>query len=120
MNMLQKFDFVTKAGFSRDLAPDWKEILDAFITCVWELVSFSKFQLNIQMSIPWKLHLIVSHLRPFLEKIGCGMADYSEQTGESGHFKVCKEMSRFKRELDNSHHAETMLSACKRFNSMRI
>ena len=120
MNMLQKFDRVTKACFSRDLAPDWKEILDAFITSVWELVSFSKFQLNIQMSIPWKLHLIVSHLRPFLEKIGCGMADYSEQTGESGHFKVSKEMSRFKRELDNPHHAEKMLSACKRFNSKRI
>ena len=118
--MLQKFDMVTKACFSRDLAPDWKEVLDSFITSVWEFVSYSKFQLNIQISIPWKLHLIVSHLRPFLEKIGCGMADYSEQTGESGHFKVSKEMSRFKRELDNPHHAEKMLSACKRFNSKRI
>ena len=78
MNILQKLDMVTKACLIRDLAPDWKEVLDSFITSVWKLVSFSKFQLNIKMSIPWKLHLIVSHLRPFLEKIGCGMADYSE------------------------------------------
>ena len=120
VDMLQKFDMVTKACFSRDLLPDWREVLERFITSVWELISFSKFQLKIKISIPWKLHLVVSHLRPFLEKTGRGMADYSEQTGESGHFKVDKEMSRFQRDLENPHHGGNMLAGCKRFNSKRF
>ena len=47
----------------------------SFKTSVWELISFSKFELNMQINVTWKLHLIVAHLRPFLEKTGKGMAD---------------------------------------------
>ena len=82
-DMLEKFDKVTKACFSRELSSDWRIVLEEFKTSVWELISFSKFELNMEINVTWKLHLIVAHLRPFLEKTGKGLADYSEQTGES-------------------------------------
>ena len=91
-----------------------------FITSVWEVISYRKFQLKIKIFIPWKIHLIVTHLKPFLEKTGNGMADYSEQTGELGHNKVDKEMSRFKCDLENPHYSDKTLSGCQRFNSKRF
>ena len=39
--------------------------------------------------------MLVSHLEPILDKTGEGMANWSEQTGESGHHKVKIELSRF-------------------------
>ena len=113
-------DAVTKACLSRELSQDWREVLERFITSVWELISYSRFELHIKISIPWKIHLLVSHLKPFLEKTGQGMADYSEQTGESGHSKVGKEMNRYKRDLDNPNHGEKMKAGCSRFNSKRF
>ena len=118
-NFLQKFDEVTKACFSHNLEPGWRNILDRFITSVWELVSFCKFTLGINLSIPWKIHILVAHLRPFLEKTGEGLADYSEQTGEAGHHKAEVEMKRFKRDINNPNHGKQMLAGCGRFNSKR-
>ena len=118
--MLEKFDKVTKACFSRELSSDWRIVLEEFKTSVWELISFSKFELNMEINVTWELHLIVAHLRPFLEKTGKGLADYSEHTGESGHYKVDKEMSRFKRELENPNYGEKVLSGARRFNSKRF
>ena len=54
-SMLQKFDKVTRACFSRDLDPNWKNILSLFKTSVWELISFFKFKLKKNISIPWKV-----------------------------------------------------------------
>ena len=119
VDMLEKFDKVTKACFSRDLLPGWRNILDVFITSVWELICFCKFRLNINLSVTWKIHIMVEHLRPFLEKTGEGLADYSEQTGEAGHHKVGVEMSRYKRDIHNPRHGTKMLAGCGRFNSKR-
>ena len=117
---LQKFDLVTKACFSRDLAPDWRETLEAFITSIWELASFCKFTLKVKFPISWKLHMLVSHLKPFLEKTGKGLADWAEQTGEAAHFKVNVEMSRFRRDISNPHYGKRTLAGVTRFNSKRL
>ena len=119
-DMLHKFDLVTKACFSRDLLPDWRMILDSFVTSVWELVSFCKIELKIKLSITWKVHIMVCHVRPFLEKTNMGLADWSEQTGESAHHKVEVEMKRFRRDINNPLHGEKMLAGCSRFNSKRF
>ena len=119
-DMLEKFDKVTKACFSRELSSDWRIVLEEFKTSVWELISFSKFELNMEINVTWKLHLIVAHLRPFLEKTGKGLADYSKQMGESNHYKGDKEMSRFKWELENPNYGEKVLSGARRFNSKRF
>ena len=74
-DMLKKFNLVTRACFSRELSPDWREVLGSWVTSVWELISYSKYQMHIKINIPWKLHLLVCYLKPFLEKTGQGMAD---------------------------------------------
>ena len=51
---------------------------------------------------------------------GEGMANWSEQTGESGHHKVKIELSRFQMAEENPLHGERMLSGCGRFNSKQI
>ena len=119
-DLLQKFDLVTKACFSRELLPGWKKTFDDFIFSTWALISHCKFQLKIKITIPWKIHILVSHVKPFLEMTGRGLSDYSEQTGESGHHKVEIEMGRFRRDLGNPLHGEKMLAMCSRFNSKRI
>ena len=64
--------------------------------------------------------MLVSHLEPFLDKTGEGMADWSEQTGESGHNKVKILLSRLQMAEENPLHGERMLSGCGRFNSKQI
>ena len=51
-DMLKKFDLVTKACLSRERSPDWREVLDSWITSVWELISYSKFQMHVKINIP--------------------------------------------------------------------
>ena len=61
----------------------------------------------------------MSHLRPFLERTGKGLTDYSEQTGKAGHHKVEVEMSRYTRDIHNPKHGSQVLAGCGRFNSKR-
>ena len=64
--------------------------------------------------------MLVSHLKPFLEKTGKGLADWAGQTGEAAHFKVNVEMSRFRRDLSNPHCGKKTLAGVTRFNSKRL
>ena len=51
---------------------------------------------------------------------GEGLANLSEQTGESSHHKVKQEMGQLKRNGENPRHGEMLLSGCKIFNSKRV
>ena len=118
--VLKIFDLVNKACFSQSLHPCWKEKIDQFITSIWELVSFCKFTLGVKVTITWKVHILVAHVKDYLEMTGEGLANLSEQTGESSHHKVKQEMGRFKRDRENPRHGEKLLAGCKRFNSKRV
>ena len=41
--------------------------------------------------------MVVSHIEPQLDITGEGLGKESKQTGESGHSKITKEMSKFER-----------------------
>ena len=88
IDMLTKFDAVTSACFSRKLGKDWEKVIESFITSVWDLISFCRLTLNRKLSVSWKVHMLVNHLKRLLGRLGEGLADHSEQTGESGHHKV--------------------------------
>ena len=81
MDMMQKFDNVTKACFSGDLLPGWRDTLEIFITSVWELISFCKFRLNINLSVTWKIHILVLHLRPLWREQGRGSLTTASRQG---------------------------------------
>ena len=67
-----------------------------------------------------KIHILVAHVKDYLEMTGEGLANLSEQTGESSHHKVKQEMGQFKRDRENPRHGEKLLAGCKRFNSKRV
>ena len=79
-----------------------------------------KQQFGTELSVPWKVHMVMCHVKPQLDSTGEGLAGDSEQTGESGHSKMKKEMARYKRDLTNTHHGERTLAGVKRFVSKRI
>ena len=79
-----------------------------------------KFELGIKLTVPWKVHMVVCHVKTQLDSTCEGLALDSEQTGEAGHSKMTKEMGRFKRDETNLHHGERMLAGIRRFVSKRI
>ena len=64
--------------------------------------------------------MVVSHIQPQLDITGEGLGKESEQTGESGHSKITKEISIFKRGETNANHGNRMLAGVKRYVSKRI
>lgn len=120
IDLLTKFDKVVSGCFGYELASNYALLLDQFTTSVWELRYVCETNLGIKLSVTWKLHMIVSHIKPDLDKTGEGLGKDSEQTGEAGHAKMKREMGRFKRDKGNSHHGERMLAGVRRFVTKRI
>ena len=104
IDLLAKFDRVVTSCFSYELAPDYIKQMDHFINSVWELISVCKHKLSIKLSVTWKVHMLVSHVRAQLDKTGEDLAKDSEPTGEAGHSKMSKEMQRFKRDERSPNH----------------
>ena len=119
-DLLSKFDNVVSGCFSYYLSENYCLLLDQFKTSVWELISVWKQQFGTELSVPWKVHMVMCHVKPQLDSTGEGLAGDSEQTGESGHSKMKKEMARYKQDLTNTHHGERTLAGVKRFVSKRI
>ena len=59
--------------------------------------------------------MVMCHIKPQLESTGDGLAGDSEQTGDSRHSKMKKEMTRYQQDLPYTHHEEGTLDGAKRF-----
>jgi hypothetical protein len=59
IDMLTKFDAVTKACFSKKLDKNWEKIVEDFITSVWELISFCRLTLKRELSVTWKVNFLL-------------------------------------------------------------
>ena len=64
-DMLQKFDMLTKAAFSRELDKDWQKTAEAFNTSVWEMISYMKLEHKVDISVTWKVKSHTPGLCPF-------------------------------------------------------
>ena len=113
IDLLYKFNLVVSGCFGYELDYNYAMLLDHFTTAVWELISVCKINLDINLTVSWKLHMIVTHVKPELDRMGEGLGKDSEQTGEAGHSKMKKEMARYKRVVANPHHGERMLAGVK-------
>ena len=120
IDLLAKFDRVVTACFSYELAPDYIKQMDHFINSVWELISVCKHKLSIKLSVTWKVHMVVSHVRAQLDKTDEGLAKDSEQTGEARHSMMSKKMQKFKRDEQNPNHGDRMPAGVRRFVSKRL
>ena len=79
-----------------------------------------KYNLGITLTVSSKLHMVVSHIKPELERTKDSLCKDSEQTGEVGPAKMKKEMGRYKRAAGNPNHGDRMLAGCSRFLAKRI
>ena len=120
IDLLRKFNMVVSGCFGYKLASNYAKLLDDFTTAVWELISVCKSNLNIVLTVTWKVHMVVTHIKPELDRTGEGLGKDSEQTGEAGHAKMKREMARFKRDEANPQHGERMLAGVRRFVTKRI
>ena len=46
------------------------------------------FSLGKTLTVPWKIHIICSHVFPSVKHAGCSLSMYAEQCGEAIHAKL--------------------------------
>ena len=66
--MLLRFKQVVCSCFSMSLAPSFREDIDIFNQSVATLIDYSNNTLKIKLTPTWKIHVLVCHLKPFLEE----------------------------------------------------
>ena len=120
LDTLLLFRSVVDGCFSWDLAEDFKSRIDAFTTSYRELQAYSVALLEQPLTVTWKVHCLSAHLAPFLEKHGQGMANISEQVGESAHHAMKAQMQRHQRAESNLVHGDMMLKAVVKFGSWNV
>lgn len=106
--------------FSWELARDFKSRINAFTTSYRELQAYSVALLEQPLTVTWKVHCVTAHLAPFLEKHGRGMADISEQVGESAHHAMKVQMQRHQRVESNPVHGDMLLKSVVKFGSWNV
>ena len=98
---LTLFNEVKKACFSQELQDDYESVI----------MEFCLFYRSLQISIPLKVHILESHIVPFLkmkdEKAGLGF--YSEQAMEACHHDFKYEWEREKVIESQPEYLETLL-----------
>ena len=77
-NAQVNFKVVVKGCFSLDLAVTFKADIDHFNKSVVDLIQHSNEKLQIPLSPTWKIHILVTHLKPFLEEKQVGLGLYCE------------------------------------------
>ena len=120
LNTLLMFRSVVEGCFSWDLAEDFKARITAFTTSYRELMAYSVAVLEQPLTVTWKVHCVSAHLAPFLEKHGQGLANISEQVGESAHHAMKPQMQRHQRSESNPVHGEMQLRAVVKFGSWNV
>ena len=81
------------------------------------IVLLIKVELGHNLTVTWKIHMVVAHLPMFLADKTDGMAIFAEQTGECAHHAMKKTMQRYKLSEDNSRHGEKQLAGVAAYSS---
>ena len=55
--------------FGWDLQDGWEEAISTFTSMYSELQEYATATLGINLTITWKIHIIVCHLKPFFDKV---------------------------------------------------
>ena len=104
VDCLLAFRDVKDSTFSLELKNGWENTISLYTSMFSELQVYSEATLGLHLTCTWKIHIICCHLSPFLSKVQCGMANYSEQTGESIHARLKPILKRDKRKEMHKEH----------------
>jgi hypothetical protein len=118
--MLQKFQVVKKSCFSKDLATSYSKDIDDFNISVQRLLNYAEKELNIKLQPTWKIHILVVHLKAFLDEKKVGLGIYCEQTSEAAHAAMKPTIDRFKRKADHPLHGPRLLRAASCFSGQNM
>ena len=77
-------------------------------------------QLKVVLKPTWKVHILVTHLKPFLQEKQIGLGIFCEQTSEAAHCVMKPTMQRFKRKSDHRLHGAKLLRVAGDFSSKNM
>ena len=83
--MLRNFCVVKRSCFGINLSSIYGDDIDMFNSSVHNLIKFANEELKIKLFPTWKIHILVLHLKPFLDLKKVGLGIYCEQTTEAAH-----------------------------------
>ena len=116
---LKDFRQIKWACFGANLEPEYEiaiaKFRDSFICCK-ELAEL----LGHKLSLTWKLHIVMTHVAPFVKFHNCGLGRYAEQVGEAIHAKFKPTWSRYKRSEGHPLHGDKLLKAVTDFGAKRL
>ena len=118
--MLTKFRKVVDSCFGMELSTTFKEDIDEFNNSVHFLIEHSNNTLKIKLEPTWKIHILVVHLKPFLEEKMTALGVFCEQTSEASHCVMKPTTQRFKRRSDHRDHGPKLFRAVTDFSSKNM
>ena len=111
----------TQGCFGSDVDPAYEEDITAFRDRFVELQEFTREFLDVgKLTVTWKIHLLVCHLKEWLRKYKESLARFSEQTCESTHFDFGKTHQRFKRKESHQDHGKMLKRSVVEYSSRRV
>ena len=84
------------------------------------VIVFLQMVLKVKVTVPWKLHMVCSHLEPLLTRLGRGLGVVCEQAGEAVHCKFKKTKARFKRNHYHTSHGKAKKTAVVHWSSWNV
>ena len=118
--MLTRFKQVVDSCFSMDLGTTFREDIDTFNQSVFTLIDYCQGTLGINLKPTWKIHILVCHLKPFLEDKQTGLGIYCEQTSEAAHVMMQPTTKRFKRRSDHALHGAKMFRVATDYSAKNM
>ena len=121
VDLLRSFKPIVSGCFGHVLDPNYHDLITSFKSQFLETQRYvESLDSNVHLNVTWKVHTLVVHLPKFLDIVGCGLARYSEQCGESVHHIIKKVLARFKTEETNPKHGERLKRAVVEFSTERL
>ena len=122
INLLRAFKSVKDAAFGKDLKPEFETTINNFADTFKSLQN-DIHNTNIEgliLSTTWKIHIIVSHIVPFVKHYNLGLGNFAEQAGEAVHAKIKPTCKRYKVSIEHIKHGEEFKKAVVDFNTRRV
>ena len=116
MNCLRKFSLVKLAVFGLELGTDISVKIEDFKSSFFSLQLYTKDIFDYNLTVSWKIHILVCHILPFVEHNNISLGNYAEQCGEAVHHKFKKTWVSYKRTIGLKKYAEKLKSAVVNFN----
>ena len=90
INCLHKFSLVKSAVFGLELGTDISVKIEDFKSSFFCLQLYTKDIFDYNLTVSWKIHILMCHLFPFVEHNNISSGNYVEQCGEVVHHKFKK------------------------------